>query len=548
MTSTSTSASAHAPPRPGLVARLRERWGWHIGLLAVTVAFVFVQAVVVGLWHPIGWDEAVLYTQVVPDVPPVFMEPHRTRGLALLVAPIALFDPSMEVLRGYILLLAAIGLYAAFATWLRPVGGVAVLAAALFATFWVTTYYAVELLPSLPIALLAIAAGGLVADLVVHDEVRPRVPFLLGIVFLLAALIRPPEAVLMGAGLGALVIAYRGSTAVRVLWPAAAGGVIGVGAWFIEGYVRFGFSPAGTLASAAEYSVEGERFNQLPLYLASLEDRVRCGPSCIERHLEAGAPWELPPARTSLYLLTLALAAVLAVVAGRDSRRPAIVAAVIALPVLAFYGYSAGTVNIRYLMPVIGVGFVAAAVGAGVLWQVVPRGGLGHVARAALLVPVVSVLVWQSVHGGTMAGDKGTGRHRGADLAAAIEPYIPEDGRCAIGSVANYPQIQYWTRCRATRIASQGSGELQEPLGELGSYVDLSAAAEAGDDVFAIIRVDPPAGHPVASWEVLEPRVETVDGVFEVRRWREGDPIPPPPCPEDGGERQLARILSTHCP
>lgn len=534
----------------------RRSWGWRFvaalpgpfGLVVVAVVFVFLQAVVVGLWHPIGWDEAVLYTQVVPQVPAVFMEPHRTRGLALLVAPIGVFDPSMEVLRGYVLLLAAVGLYAAFATWLRPIGGAAVLGAALFATFWVTTYYAVEVLPNLPIALLAVGAGGLVAELVLHDEVRPRVPTLLGVVFLLAALIRPPEAVLIGAGLGILVVAYRRRDAVRLLWPAVVGGAIGIGAWFVEGYSRFGFSPMGTLASAAEYSVEGERVNHLPLYLASLEDRLRCGDACIEQHLEAGAPWELPPARTSLFLLTLALAALLALLTSRETRRPVLVAGAIAAPVLALYGYSAGTVNIRYLMPVIGVGLVAAAVGARTLWQVVPREGLGRVARASLLIPVATALVWQSVHGATMAAEKGTGRHRGAALGSAIEPYTPEDGRCAVGSIANYPQLQYWTRCQATRIVGGRSGELQEPLGELGSYVDLSAATEEGYDVFAIVRVNPPAEHPVANWELLEPHVEAAGEVFEIRRWRDGDPIPPPPCPEDGGERQLAQVLSTHCP
>ena len=519
----------------------------HIGLALVAVAFAALHVLVVGLDRPLGWDEAVLYTQVVPDVPAVFMEPHRTRGVSLLVAPIAVVDPSMVVLRGYLVVVAAVGLYAAFATWLRTIGGAAVLAAAMFATFWVTWFYAVEVLPNLPTALFSVAAGGLVAQVLIGDEVPRRVPILLGGVFLVFALVRPPEAALIGLALAVLVIVLRPAVGVRVLAPPAIGGILGLAAWFLEGAVRFGFSPAGTLASAAEYSVDGERFNQLPLYLASLEDNLRCTGSCIEEHLEAGVSWQLPPARTSLFLLTLALAAVLALIAERDSRRPVLVAAAIAVPVLALYGYSAGAMNLRYLLPVYALGFIAAAAGARLVWWIVPRGGLGLIARVALLVPVAAALVWQTSHGAPWAGEPGGARYRAAELGAAIEPHL-EDGPCAIGTVVNYPQIQYWTRCPATRIVSGGSGEIQRPLGELGSYVDLSAAAGRGDQVLAVVRTDPPSEHPVASWELLEPGVQAEGEEFEIRRWRAGDPLPPPPCPEDGGERRLAEVLAPQCP
>jgi hypothetical protein len=542
-----TSVPVDASPNPGPTHRVRVWWGWQIGLGLVALGLALVHILVVGLDRPLGWDEAVLYTQVVPDVPSVFMEPHRTRGVSLLVAPIAVFDPSMVVLRSYLVVAAAIGLFAAFATWFRTIGGAAVLAAALFASFWVTFFYDAEVLPNLPTALLAVAAGGMVAEVVTTDEVRRPVPYVLGAVFLVFALVRPPEAALTGLVLAVLVLLYRRQVAVKVLTPSAIGGAIGVGAWFVEGYVRFGFSPRGTFASAAEYSVDGERFNQLPVYLASLEDRLRCTASCLAERREAGIAWEPPPARTSVFLLALALAALLAFVAGRQSRRPALVASAIAVPILALYGYSAGAMNLRYLMPVYAVGFIAAAAGAGVLWRVLPRDRWGVVARTTLLLPVAAVLVWQTAHGAPWAGEEGGARDRAAALGAAVQPYL-DGGPCAIGTVVNYPQVQYWTRCEATRIVSGGSGELQAPLGELASYVDLSAAAEEGHDVLAIVRADPPAEHPVASWELLEPHVETYGEVFEIRRWREGDPIPPPPCPEGGGERQLAQVLSTHCP
>lgn len=530
----------------GAGADPRDRWAW-LGLAAVGLGYLVVHVVLVGLDRPIHWDESVYLTQVVGDRPAVFFEPHRTRGIPLLVAPIAVLDPSMVVLRLYLVVLGAAGLVAAFATWIRTIGPWAALAAALFAGHWVTVFYAVEVLPSFPSGLLAVAVAGVAAQLA-RDDATPTLRTWLAVagLFLVFALVRPPDAVLIGIGAAIALAVLRPTALARFVPAAAAGGLVGFVAWFVEGAVRFGFGPLQTMSSASEYSVDTDRVNLLPLYLSSLETQLRCAGSCVRDHVEAGAPWQLPPARTSLALAASAVLVALALVAGRASRRPAATALVAAIPLVLFYGFAGGVMNLRYLMPAFALGTVAVAAGVGVLWRLAGGHPAGLVLRALVVLGILVGLQWQIGYGVDRVTNIGT-RHRAAAIAEGLAPHLG-GGPCVIATAVNYPQLQYWTRCPAT-ASDLGDGRLQPPLGELGSYVDVHAAAAAGAEVFVVVRGEVPDDSPVSDWHVLPFDDDTYGDDFTLLRQPPGAPVPPPPCPADAGgvERDLARVMSDAC-
>ena len=514
-----------------------------LALVLVAIVIVHLRA---GLNRPINWDESVYLTQVLVDRPAVFMEPHRTRGMVLLVAPIALFDPGMVALRSYLLLLVVAGTAAAFWPWIRTIGWAASLAAALFSLHWVTVFYAVEVLPSFPTALLSVAATGVVAQALMGERVARWHGPVLGGLFLLHALVRPPDAVVIGLGVAIVVLVFSRDRAVTLLAPAAAGGVVGLGAWLVEGWVRFGFSPVAMATSASEYSVDGDQFLQLPLYVRSLDRTLRCAGSCIDDYLAEGAPWQLPSMRTTAFLVAVAIAIAVGLLVGRRQRLPLLAALVPAAGIVLLYGTVGSVMNLRYMMPAFATGVLAAAIGVRVAWKRLPRRPFYDVGRIGLVLVVLATLAWQAGYGTDRLSSTNQTRYRAHDLGLAVQEHL-DDGPCAVGAAVNYPQLQYWTGCATAPVVRGRDGELQDPLGELGSYVDLSAAAESGAQVFAVIRADPPAASPVAAWERL-PSPLAEDRGFEVRRWSPGDPLPAPPCPGPGGpDRRLADVISESC-
>lgn len=514
-----------------------------LGVLGIVAAV----HVVAGLDRPINWDEAVHLTQVIPGRPAVFMEPHRTRGVSLLVAPIAVFDPSMMMLRVYLLLASLAGLYASFAVWIRVAGVAVPLAALLFSTYWVTVFYTVEVLPNVPSALLAVAITGLVGRSYLARGRRSD-PLVVAVLFLLFALVRPPDAVLVGVGVALMSFAVARVAAWRHLVPAAIGGATGIAVWFLEGWIRFGFVPVETLGSGAEYSLDGERMLQFPVYLAYLEDRLRCAGSCLDEFAAAGG-WQLPPWRTSLYLLLVGLAIVSALVSGSGQRKLAGIAVAPALLLIGFYGVAGGAANMRYLLPAGALLMIAAAIGVRSRWSALPKQprALRGASWALGMVVLVALTVWQSGHGVERLSAEAGVRHRVHNVASELTASL--DGRpCSIGSAVGYPQVQYWTGCHATAIVRGADGTVQAPLGERGSYRDLAAAAARGEQVLALIRKDPPSAAPVAAWARVHGDALAAEGL-ELRIWEEGDPLPPPPCPDalGGADRRLAEVLSTRC-
>lgn len=517
--------------------RAATRW-----LGVVAIGFVLLHLLVVGVARAINWDEAIHVSQVNPSVPAIFMEPHRTRGLSLLVAPIAVFDPPMIVMRAFLVFLGATGLFAAFLPWIRIVGMAAPIAAGAFAIHWVTIFYAVEVLPNLPSALLAVGATGWMAQIIAGRRIDRCWLVVGAAMFAAFAMIRPPDAIAVGVGvaLASLLLGWR--DAGRALVGPAIGGVVGLLPWFVEGWVRFGLGPYGTIRSAGDYSVEGERMNLLPVYLQGLEDQLRCVGDC----LAESSSWQLPPTRTTTFLVVAGVLAALAFVA-RDSRRPLIVVPAAVLPLLLFYGFVSAAMNLRYLMPVFALALLLPATGGWWLWQWLSgRGALGW--SVNVLAGVVLLLTaWWQVGAGVERLERPQTRERAAQLASVVEEHLEPGDPCVIVTRVNYPQLQYGTGCLGVVLARGREGEIQDPLGELGSYIDVAASAEQGYRVFAITNGAVSDESPVRAWAELPLDIE-FDGDFQLYEHRAGDPLPPPPCPpDDGPERRLAEVLSDRC-
>ncbi len=529
---------------PGPAER-RRAWA---ALVLVALGVVLLHAGFAGLDRPINWDESIHVSQVNPAVPAVFMEPHRTRGLSLLVAPVAVFDPSMVVLRAFVLLLGAAGTVAAFGVWIRSVGMAAPIAAAVYSSFWITVFYTVEVLPNHPSALLAVWLTGAVVAAVRGRPVRGEV-VAVALAMALFAAVRPPDAVLVGVGLVLLVGLARSRAGVPAVLAAAAGGVAGLLPWLVEGWARFGFGPLTTVRSAGEYSVDTAGTNLLPLYLSSIETRLRCAGGCIEDHIAAGAGWELPPTRSTLFLLAAVGLSVLGVVAARRHAGVALSPLVPVLPALLFYATAGGAMNQRYLLPVYALALLPPAVGVRAVSRVLARWphALAWPLRTVMAAVIAVACLW-SIQITLDRFESPSTRDRAATLGQSLGAHTGRrEVDCVVAARVNYPQIQYWSGCRATAAGSGADGELQPPLGELGSYVDLAARAAAGAAVYAVDRIDLPDGSPLHGWERLDPADEGTEG-YVLYRHVPGAPLPAPPCPPaEGPERLLAEVLSERC-
>ena len=535
------------PASSGLVAADEQRRATLL-LLFVAIGIVFVHAVFAGLDRPIHWDETVYFTQVNPSRATVFMEPHRTRGVSLLVAPIAIFDPSMVVLRSYLVLLGAAGTFAAFRTWIPTVGMAAPLAAALYSAFWVTVFYSVEILPNHPVALLSIGALGVVTRLAGRDDAG-RSGWVLAALFTLLALVRPPDAFAIGFGLAVVILVLRRDRALWLLTSAVLGGAAGVGVWLTESAIRFGFDPLTTVRSAGEYSVGGPRANQFPLYVRSLETRLRCNTSCLQSYIDRGAGWELPPTRTTLILVAaIVLTFVALVTAGRRGWLIPAAPVVVAVPLVALYSVSGGAMNLRYMLPAFALLSIPPAIGVMAVWRAAPRLGTPIAAGARLgLVVAVAATAWWQV-GITLDRFENPGsRHRAKEIGLQLRA-VADGEPCVVAARVSYPPIQYWSGCLAAIATKGDDGTLQPPLGELGSYVDLAERGEAGARVFAVAEAELAEESPIAHWQVLFPEEEPIDG-YRLFEHRSGDPLPPPPCPtvDEGEVRLLARLMSGDC-
>lgn len=222
------------------------------GLLWIAaVALVFMLAVLAftPVRTALGWDETVYASQISPHVP-MLWSAERARGLPLLIAPVTLLTGSATVLRLYLTVLAAIGLFAALACWrrLRP-DWVLALAGLVFGGLWIAESEASQVLPNLWIALGGLAGVGLFLRSARGFGGRAGI-LLLALAAAFTALMRPPDAVVLFGPLllAAVAVVVTGGSQrrdrLRSVWRPAvaivAGLAAGGGEWVAESYLYFG--------------------------------------------------------------------------------------------------------------------------------------------------------------------------------------------------------------------------------------------------------------------------------------------------------------------
>ncbi|MFE6161550.1 hypothetical protein ACFQ7F_21865 [Streptomyces sp. NPDC056486] len=327
---------------PMRAPRTPRRTGSQIWPAVVAVAFTLAQLALVRPTMGLGWDEAVYVSQVSGHAPAAFFSAPRSRGISLLVAPIASWSSSTSLLRVYLALLSGLGLFLALRVWrgLFPVRVVA-LAGALFATLWVTVFYGPEVMPNYWVAIGALAGVG--CFLRAQTDRRDRAALWgVGASAALMAWMRPIDAVWVSLPLLVLLVCVRRWRRPRLLAALVVGLGAGAVGWIGEAYASFGGLGA-RLADASRIQ-GGLGWNIAVLdQLRSLRGQTLCRPCTAS----------VPAPELIAWWFALPLLAALGLVVAVRARRtagtllPLACAATASIPYLFMIGYAAP----RFLLP-----------------------------------------------------------------------------------------------------------------------------------------------------------------------------------------------------
>ncbi|MEU3791522.1 hypothetical protein AB0F07_17210 [Streptomyces fructofermentans] len=454
MARTLNAPPAGAERRDGPAAARPERrwWGPDRPLVLVAGAFAVVQLALVGPGMGLGWDETVYVSQVSGHSPAAFFSAPRSRGVSLLVAPIASWSSSTPLLRTYLALLSGLGLLLALRAW-RGVLPVRVTAGAgaLFATLWVTVFYGPQAMPNLWVALGALAAVG--CFLRARADHRDRAALWgVGASAALMALMRPADAVWITLPLFALLVRARERR--RPALPAAL--VLGLGAgaaqWIAEAYATHG-GPRARLADAS--AIQGGLGWNIAVkdQLRTLAGRSLCRP-CDGSVPDAWviAWWFVLP------LLAL-LGTVLAVRAGRGPAAllPLACATTAGIPYLFMIGYAAP----RFLLAFYALLAVPAAYALTslVASSVRARRPVGAVLVALGLVGHLTAQ-YAVLHG---AVERTTASHRDWARTAATLHRLGVRPPCVLTGRLALP-IAYYTGCRAVQSRGHNTNGTRQDI------------------------------------------------------------------------------------
>ncbi|MFE0675717.1 hypothetical protein [Streptomyces sp. NPDC058867] len=331
-------------------------------LAGLAGAFTAAQLLLIPLDLGLGWDEVVYVSQVDGPDPAAFYSAPRARGVSLLVAPVVSWSSSVVLLRVWLAVLSGLALFLALRAWrgLFP-ARVLALGGALFASLWVTLFYAPQAMPNLWVALGALLAVG--GFLRVLTDARPGRRALWGVAAgaALMALMRPTDAVWTALPLLAGALLLRRA---RLGLVTATGLAAGALPWVVEAYTSYG----GLRERLSEASrVQGG----LGWHLA-VDDQMR---GLIGRTLCRPCTGALPNPVVTAWWVLLPLLAVLALVvavrSGRTTRTlvPLACATTAAIPYLFLIGYAAP----RFLLPAYAL--LAVPVADGLLHLVTTPGG-----------------------------------------------------------------------------------------------------------------------------------------------------------------------------
>ncbi|MEU6917896.1 hypothetical protein [Streptomyces olindensis] len=340
-------------------------------LAVLAGVFTLAQLALVRPVLGLGWDEVVYVSQVTSHTPAAFFSAPRSRGVSLLVAPVASWSSSVPLLRVYLALLSGLALYLALRCWrgLFPTR-VLVVGGALFASLWVTLFYGPQAMPNYWVAIGALVSVGCFLR---AREARSAPVALWGVAAgaALMALMRPTDAVYVTVPLFAIALLRRHW---RLFLALVAGLAAGAVPWVIEAYLAHG-GLAQRLSEASR--IQGGLGWQIAVddQLRSLGGRALCRP----------CTGSMPHPLVTVWWFLLPVLAGLGLVVAARARRlgrtlvPLACAAMAALPYLFMIGYAAP----RFLQPAYALLAIPVA---DALWHLVKSpGGKWRPVAAALV-------------------------------------------------------------------------------------------------------------------------------------------------------------------
>ncbi|MDI3385120.1 hypothetical protein QIS99_02645 [Streptomyces sp. B-S-A8] len=333
-------ARRQAPEDERAVARGARPLPW---LAALAAAFTLGQLVLVVPGTGLGWDETVYISQVSPQAPAAFFSAPRARGITFLVAPVTELTTSVLALRVYLAVLSGLGLFLALWVWRRllPTAVLAV-AGTLFATLWITAFYASQVMPNLWVAYAAMVAAGCFLRATREPDRRMLLSVAVAVAVAFAALVRPVDAVWLTLPLVLTALLTRARPLLPLLLAPAVGLIAGWAEWIIEAYVRYGGFFA-RLERASEIQGHLGAYFAVDDHVRALSGRALCRPCDV--------PWEHPVTGVWFLLLPLFVGAGVWAAARTRYRGAILLAAgtgtALAVPYLFAVGYAAP----RFLLP-----------------------------------------------------------------------------------------------------------------------------------------------------------------------------------------------------
>lgn len=355
--------------------------GAHRSLLAVCAGLAVLAALLVPLTLPLGWDELVYASRFPSWDPGTPFSSPRTRGVPLLLTPVAAWSDSVLLLRVWLTLLASLALYLGFRPWLRLLHRPAAvpLAAAGYGTLWVSLFYTGSAMPNHYTAMGALAAVGYFVS-------RRPSPAGIALGLAIATLMRPNDGAWVAAPLlvaAVLVPAWRRRTALVGVFAG-----IGAGAlpWVVEAYVRFD----GVLDRLSDASdVQGGMRPVLSLaeHAIALDGPLLCRP-CVG--------YSLNPLALELWVLLLAFGSVglWALRRSAQDSRTLWLAVAVALSSAAPYFFLVDYAAPRFLLPTYALLMLPAALGVLAAWDAATRGDR-RLPRIALALVLLAHLAFQ---------------------------------------------------------------------------------------------------------------------------------------------------------
>ena len=285
----------------------------------------------------------------------VSLPPVHGQGVALLAAPVTLLTESLTVIRIWMSVLSAIGLFLAMLCWrrLRP-GWVLGIAGLIFGGLAISQNSGVQIYPDWWGALGVLALTGLVLH-AVNGTMRDRVTLpLIALASLIIILMRPQNIIfLMGPAILAVLIVRRWRKP-RVMLAMGVGIALGFLEWVIGAYVMYG-------GLASRIHLAGQEPPSFGLHLSlGTQAKVLNGPwYCIPPTGCHG--WDMP-GESVWWVAFLAVAVLGLCVAWRTSAKASsVLAAATAVWVIAFYSLLVPLGAPRYITPSLALMSILAA-------------------------------------------------------------------------------------------------------------------------------------------------------------------------------------------